>query len=132
MPDFSNLPFRQQIDHVIRFMKIAWAKQPWNSLPPQINLLISVSVKQKFGASPMLDPYSQAELVAFDGNWILLLKTQWRRPRKATRFTPFPTDPFPPKVSPTDALRFSLQGPPGERSIWPPPGKPSSVLNQNV
>ena len=74
MPDFSNLPFRQQIDHVIRFKKIAWAKQPWNSLPPQINLFISVSVKQKFGASPMLDPYSQAELVAFDGNRILLLR----------------------------------------------------------
>lgn len=47
-------------------MNIAWAKQPWNSLPPRINLSISVSVKQKFGASPVLDPNSQAELVALD------------------------------------------------------------------
>ena len=119
----SNLPFRQQRDHVIRFMKIAWAKQPWNFFPLSMNQCVLQCISWpeiwcKSYAGPILPSWVSClwwELdTVFKPPW-------WKRPSKVTWFTPFPTYPLPPKLSSTDEVRFSLQGPPGKRSISPPP-----------
>lgn len=68
----SNLPFRQQRDHVIRLMKIAWAKQPWNFLPLSMNQCVLQCISWpeiwcKSYAGPMLPSW----VSCLYGNWIL-------------------------------------------------------------